>query len=607
MVAAAQEKTTGAENVIWDLSVFYQGVDDPGIQRDMEALNARVEAFAARYRGQVASLSGTGMLEAITEYESIQDASGRLGSFVGLTYNTDTNNPQFGALLQKLMEFGSQLRQKMLFFDLEWTKADDAVAQKLLNDPALAKYRHVLEAERRWRPYLLTEPEEQLLIDKSVTGRGAWSRFFNQVLGALRFDYDGQPLTQSQVLAKLYDTDRDVRHKAADSTTKGLESKAMELTYVFNTVVADKASDDRRRGYKSWISARNLDNLVSDETVEALVSTVTANYHLVVRHYDLKRRLLGYDKLYDYDRYAPMPVMSAGRDYTWAEASNIVLSAYRAFSPKAGEIVERFFDGHWIHAALAPGKRGGAFCSYTVPSAHPFVFLNYTGQNRDIMTLAHELGHGMHGYLALQTQGILNSEIPLTTAETASVFGEMLVFDDLMGKEPDPAARLAMLGGKLEDTFATVFRQIALNRFEDRLHTQRRSEGELTTEQISQIWLETQRDMFQGSVELRDDYGVWWTYISHFIGSPGYVYAYAYGELLVLALFNLYKERGADFVPQYLDVLAAGGSDYPERILAKVGVDLTDPNFWNEGIAAISALLDQEEQLARQVYPDKFQ
>src|SRR5262245_12695823 len=292
MVAATQEKTTGAENVIWDLSVFYQGIDDPAIQHDMDALTARVEAFASRYRGRIASLSGQELLDAVTEYESIQDSSGRLGSFISLTYNTDTNNPQYGALLQKLMEFGSQQRQKMLFFDLEWTKTDDAAAQKLLADPTLSKYHHVLEAERRWQPYLLTEPEEQLLIDKSVTGRGAWSRFFSQVNGALRYEYDGEQLTQSQILAKLYETDRDVRQKAAASVTQGLQSKAMELTYVFNTVVADKASDDRRRGYKSWMSARNLDNLVSDETVEALIEAVTANYQLLPRHTILNRGLL---------------------------------------------------------------------------------------------------------------------------------------------------------------------------------------------------------------------------------------------------------------------------------------------------------------------------
>jgi oligoendopeptidase F len=606
MVEAVNEKQTGAESVFWDLSVFYSGAADPAIQRDMDQVLQMADKFAADYRGRVAQLDAEEMVDAMKAMEAINDLAGRISSFAFLLYTTDTNNPQYGALVQKITEHGSKLQQKALFFDLEWKAVDDAQAQKLLADPTLGKYRHPLEADLRYKPHMLSEAEEQILVEKSVTGREAWNRFFTQVMGALRYEYDGEQLTQSQILAKLHDSDRETRRKAADAVTRTLESRSMELTYIFNVLAADKASDDQRRRYEAWISSRNLANKAPDTVVEALISAVTSSYDIVARHYQLKRILLGYDELRDYDRYAPLPIEAADRDYTWDQARETVLNAYSAFSPRLGEVASRFFNENWIHAALLPNKRGGAFASPTVPSAHPFVLVNYTGKARDVMTLAHELGHGAHMYLSAEAQGITGLYTPLTTAEMASVFGEMLVFSDLMNKEPDPAARLAMLAQKIEDSFATVFRQIAMNRFEDGLHTARRSEGELSTERLNQIWMETQKAMFQGSVNLRDEYAQWWSYIPHFLGTPGYVYAYAFGELLVLALFNLYQQRGAEFVPQYLDVLAAGDSDYPDRILAKVGVDLSDPAFWTQGLDTLRQLVEQEEQLAREVYPDKF-
>lgn len=606
MVRAVSERFTGAESVFWDLSVFYSGVDDPALERDMQAHEKMADDFSSAYHGRVAQLNAEEMVEALVEQEKISDLSGRIGSFAFLNFAIDTANPQLGALVQKVQEFGSRLQQKLLFFDLEWKAVDDEHAQKLLADPTLSNYRHALESELRYKPYTLSEIEEQLLVEKAVTGRNAWSRFFTQLTSALRFDYDGQKLNQSQVLNYLYDPEREVRRKAAESVTEGLRSRSMELSYIFNVLAADKASDDQRRGYPTWISARNLSNKAPDEVVKALIEAVTSNYDIVARHYNLKRALLGYDELYDYDRYAPLPIQAADREFTWEQARDVVLNAYNAFSPRMSEIASWFFSNNWIHAAVLPNKRGGAFSSQTVPSAHPFIMVNFLGKSRDVMTLAHELGHGIHQWLSSQNQTLMNAYTPLTTAEMASVFGEMLVFTDLMNKEPDPAVRLSMLANKLEDSFATVFRQVAMNRFEDGLHTARRSEGELSTERISQIWLETQKAMFQGSVNLRDDYGIWWSYIGHFIGSPGYVYAYAFGELLVLALFNLYRKRGAEFVPQYLEILSSGDNDYPDKILAKAGVDLSDPAFWNEGIAALRALLEQEEQLAREVYPDKF-
>ncbi len=606
MVEQVLETSTGAENVLWDLSIFYSGADDPAIQRDMDEVRAQVEAYAGRYRGRVAQLSASEIADAIREAEAIQDRVGRIASFASLAFSVDTTDPALGALLQHVTEFSAEMQQKVIFFELEWKALDDEAAARILDDPALGKYRHPLEAERRYKPYTLSEIEEQLLLEKDVTGRSAWARFFTQLTSSMRYEYDGRQITQSEVLKLLYEPDRAVRARAADSVTAGLRGKAMELTYIFNVLVADKASDDRRRGYPSWISARNLSNKAPDAVVEALIEAVTSNYELVMRHYRLKRTLLGLDELFDYDRYAPLPVEAAERDYRWDDARDLVLESYRRFSTRAGDILHRFFAENWIHAALMPNKRGGAFASPTVPSAHPFVLVNYTGKTRDVMTLAHELGHGLHMYLSAEAQGITGLYTPLTTAEMASTFGEMLVFDDLMQREPDAATRLAMLAGKIEDSFATIFRQVSMNRFEDRLHTMRRTQGELSHNQINSFWLETQRAMFGDSVTLRDDYGCWWSYIGHFVGMPGYVYAYAFGELLVLALFNLYKQRGADFVPQYLDVLAAGDSDYPDRILARVGVDLSDPAFWGEGLAILRGMIEQEEMLARQVYPEEF-
>jgi len=601
MVETAAEPITGAENVIWDLSVFYAGSDDPAINADLERVMAMADAFAERYRDRVASLSAAEMVMALQEMEAIYDLSGRVSSYAFLNFSTDTADPVWSALVQRVTEHGAALQQKLIFFELEWRAVDDASAEKLLADLKPGKYRHHLEAERRYIPYTLSEIEEQLLVEKSVTGSSAWSRFFTKLTSALRFDFDGASLTQSQILAKLYDPDRETRRRAADSVTAALRSRLMELTYIFNVIAADKASDDKRRGYPSWISSRNLSNKASDETVEALIQAVTARYDLVARHYTIKRRLLKLDELYDYDRYAPINLGVQERDYTWSEARDLVQAAYSAFSPRLGEIVSRFFNENWIHAALMPNKRGGAFCSSTVPSAHPYVLMNYTGKTRDVMTLAHELGHGVHGYLAAQAQGIIGMYTPLTTAEMASTFGEMLVFDEVMARETNPAAQLALVAGKIEDSFATIFRQVSMNRFEDGLHTARRAEGELSSERISALWLETQRAMFGDSVTLREDYGLWWSYIPHFISTPGYVYAYAFGELLVLALFNLYRREGAAFEPKYLEVLAAGDSDYPENILAKIGVDLRDPGFWNEGLTALEKLVAQEEMLASEI------
>jgi oligoendopeptidase F len=592
MTQAVQE-ATGAENVVWDLSDLYRGGDDPAIARDLEQADAQADRFAERYRGRVATLSAGEMAEALHDAEQINDLMGRLGSFASLQWATDTGNAAYGALLQRIREASSQLDQKTLFFELEWANVPDEQAA-ITADPALARWRHYLENARRRRPHLLTEPEEKILTEKAVTGVHAWTRYYGEVMSAQRYDVDGQKVPQALILQRLYLPDREARKRAADSMTVGLRDTLKTSTYVFNTVLADKASDDRLRKYPTWISSRNLDNEASDEMVDALVSAVTSRYDIVSRYYKIKRQLLGYDTLYEYDRYAPLAQVET--HYRWDEARDIVLNAYQAFHPRLAEIAGEFFEKQWIHAPVRPGKRGGAFASPTVPSVHPYVLVNFTATVRDVMTLAHELGHGVHMYLS-RPNGIFQAYTPLTTAEMASVFGEMLVFTDLMNREPERAARIAMLASKIEDTFATVFRQISMNRFEDAIHTDRRGQGELPPERLSELWMTTQRAMFGDSVTLREEYGIWWSYVPHFVNTPGYVYAYAFGELLVMALFNRYRQEGAAFAPKYLDVLAAGSSDKPENILAKVNVDLTDPQFWQQGLSIIDEMVTQLEDL----------
>lgn len=588
---------TGAEEVLWDLSDLYKAVDDPEIDRDLDVADRRADELAEQYRGRVASLDAEEMRDLLEQYEKIRDLALRVSGYAYIHWSTNTEDASRGALLAKVTERGSRLSQKLIFLELEWANALDEHANALLNHDVLAKYRHWMERARLYRPHLLSEPEEKILAEKSVTGRDAWTRFFDEVLSAARYEWDGDMVSEQTVLTKLYDPNREVRRRAQESMTQGLKSLSRITTYIFNNVLADKASDDRLRSYPSWITERNLGNEVDDTTVEALVNAVTSRYDIVARYYRLKAQLLGLDELFDYDRYAPLP--AADRFYEWNEGRQIVLDAYRQFHPQMADIAGYFFDKRWIHAPVQPGKRSGAYSHDITPSAHPYVFLNYEAKPRDVMTLAHELGHGVHQYLSSQ-QGALQADTPLTTAETASVFGEMLVFQELLGRETDPAARLAMLTNKIEDSFATVFRQISMNRFEDSIHNARRTEGELTTERFNELWLETQRAMFQNSVTMTDNYGLWWSYVPHFIQVPGYVYAYSFGNLLVLALYARYQEVGAGFADAYLNMLAAGGSDWPHKLVKSLGVDLTDPDFWSQGLQILDEMVSEAEQLAQQ-------
>jgi oligoendopeptidase F len=586
---------TGAELVRWDLSDLYSGREDPRLSADLKESLARAEALGGKFRGRVASLSAGELAAAVAEYEAILEQAGRAGSFAYLDWSTGTEDPPRGALLARLQEHSAQLHQRLLFLELEWAQVSEERARELAGSPELARRRFWLLLVRRYRPHLLSEPEEKILAEKSVTGRAAWVRLFEELHSAARFELDGESLAQHAVLSRLYLPDRAQRQRAARAFTAGLKGSLRTSAFILNNILADKASDDRLRNYPSWIASRNLDNQIDEATVQALIQAVTGRYDIVARYYRLKKRLLGLEELADYDRYAPLP--SAAARLSWAEACRLVEEAYSGFHPELGRIARTFMDRRWIDAAPAPGKRGGAYSFAGVPSVHPYVFLNYEGLPRDVMTLAHELGHGAHQYLA-RRQGLLLADTPLTTAETASVFGEMLTFRSLLSREPDPSARLALLVAKIEDSFATVFRQTAMNRFEEAIHNARRAEGELSPDRFRELWMRTQNAMFQGSVTLTADYGLWWSYIPHFLHSPGYVYAYAFGELLVLALYARYREMGEAFPPRYLELLAAGGSNWPEELLRPLGVDLKDPGFWAQGLGLLEQMVLQAEELA---------
>lgn len=593
----ATTELTGAEEVFWDLSDLYESDDDPRIEQDLQEAEGAAAAFRERYHGRVAELAASELADAIAESERIHSIFTRTIYYAHLRFTTDMADPPRGALLAKLTEKGAVLDTQLLFFGLELAALDDELVDALLADEALERWRHWLWTVRRFRPYVLTEPEEKILTEKAVSGVSAWDRLFDELTGALKVELDGNEVGFEEAMSKLYSADRDQRRGAAEAVTVTLEPGLRTRAFVFNTIVVDKSIDDRLRGLPTWISARNLSNDTTDEAVQALIDAVVGRYEVAQRYYRLKARLLGLDRLAHYDRMAPI-----GDDPTkvsWEEATQVVLDAYSSFSPETGAIVRRFFDERWIDAPPKDNKRSGAFCATSVPGVHPYVFMNYTGDRRSVLTLAHELGHGLHGYLA-QPLGLFNASSPLTTAETASVFGEALTFKRLLAIEEDPNRRLNLLAGRIEDSIATVFRQIALNRFEDSVHTARREEGELSTDKLEELWLESQRQLFGDSVDI-DGYGTWWSYVSHFIGTPGYVYAYSYGFLFALSIFRKYEVEGESMVEPYLDVLRSGGSKPPEELAEMVGLDLTDPAIWGSGIDALADYLDEAEALAGRI------
>jgi oligoendopeptidase F len=611
MATAAPDSTDPElQATAWDLEPLVEGDGPDGVERRLNSALASAQAFAERYAGRLSELDSGALRDAMRELATIYDLVGRAGTYAALRFSTDTADPAIGALLQASQERGTAIETTLLFFDLEWAALDDARAEELLAGDGLEFCAHHLRNVRRYREHLLTEPEEKILAEKSLTGAGAWTRLFEELTSAIEVNLPlphgeagegesasdrGEKVALDIALSRLSLPDREARRSTALAVSEALAPGLRTRAFLFNTLLADKGIDDRLRSYPSWLAARNLANEASDESVQALIEAVRGRYEIPRRWYRLKARLLGVDRLADYDRMAS--VSEDEVSFPFARAREIVLDCYSSFSPELGGVAERFFDERRIDAPVRPAKRGGAFCASGVPSVEPYVLLNYTARRRDVLTLAHELGHGVHFSLATG-QGIFHQTTPLTLAETASVFGETVVFSRLLEEDSSPASRLALLAENLEDTIATVFRQVAMNRFEDLVHTARRDEGELSVARFGELWADSQSELLGDSVELTEGYRSWWSYIPHFIGSPGYVYAYAYGQLLALSVYERYEQIGAEMVPRYLEMLAAGGSKSPEELGAIVGIDLADPGFWDAGLDLVERQLREAEAAA---------
>jgi oligoendopeptidase F len=582
----------------WDLSDLAQGPEE--VERRLSEALALAREFAGRYQGQVSALDRPGLARAMRELAEIHELVGRAGSYASLRFATDTADPERGALLQRVQEQATAAETELLFFELEWAALDDERAEELLvadgpGADALDFARHHLRAARRYRPHLLSEPEEKILAEKAISSQSAWGRLFGELVSALQVSLDGEQVKLDVALSRLQSADREQRRSAAQAVSTALEPGLRTRAFIYNTLLHDKAVEDRLRRYPHWLAARNLDNEASEESVRALIEAVRRRYDIPQRWYRLKARLLGIECLADYDRAAP--VRSEEVTVPFAQARDFVIATYASFSEEAGRLARRFFEERWVDAPVRANKRGGAFCSYTVPSAHPYVMLNFTARRRDVLTMAHELGHGLHAALA-RPQGVFQQGTPLTMAETASVFGEALTFGRMLDEVQDERQRLGLLGERIDGAIATVFRQMAMNRFEHLVHTRRRGEGELSVQRLCETWIETQAEMFGDSVQITDGYRLWWSYVPHFITTPGYVYAYAYGQLLALSAYGRYLEEGAAFVPRYLQLLGAGGSRSPEELGAIVGIDLADPGFWESGLSLVEAQLSEAERLA---------
>lgn len=587
---------TDVTSVAWDIASILDG-------RSIDDLFDAAESSATELtelRGRVGTLNAGELADAMHSIAGVMDLLARAEYHPMLSFSTDTSDPARGAAMAHSQQRSTQINTMLIFFELEWAAADDEHVARIIGDKRLDFCRHHLEQVRLERPHLLSEAEETVLADKAQVGGAAWVRLFDELTSAIEVnlpeEHGGPGTSLMEALSLLSHPNRSVRQQAAEGVTAGLRPGLRTRAYVFNTLLLDKSISDRQRGYKTWISSRNLANEASDDSVNALIAAVVSNYSLPQRWYRLKAQVLGIDKLADYDRMAS--VADTEQEFGWDEGVNIVRDAYNSFSPELADVVGRFLDEPWIDAPVRPGKRGGAFAAPVTPSHHPYVFLNWTGTSRDVATLAHELGHGAHFQLA-RKQGIFHQSTPLTVAETASVFGETVTSSRLLTTLEDPTERFALLASTLEDSIATVFRQVAMNRFEDSCHKARRNEGELSVEQFGDLWAQSQHDMLGDSVEITEGYRSWWSYVPHFMGTPGYVYAYAYGQLLALSVYARYIEEGDAFVPAYLDLLRAGGSRSPEELGKIVGCDLADPDFWANGISIVEGQLDAAEEAAR--------
>ncbi len=580
----------------WDLSDLYAAEDSPDISRDLDWLAAECAAFAADYEGRLASLDSAAMLRAIRRYEDIQRVSGRIMSFAGLRYYQNTVDPARAKFFGDMQTRITDLSTPLVFFTLELNRVENAHLDALLAaDPALGRYRPVLDRIRAMKPYQLSDELEKFLHDQSVVGAAAWNRLFDETMAGLVFEVDGETLPLEATLNLLSDRDRTRRETGARALAEVFQEKLPLFARITNTLAKDKEIEDRWRKLPTPQAARHLSNDVEPEVVEALRNAVVAAYpRLSHRYYLLKAKWLGIDRLEIWDRNAPLP-QEADRRIPWDEARATVLDAYAGFDPRMADLAQPFFDKGWIDAPVKPGKAPGAFAHPTVTDVHPYVLLNYLGKPRDVMTLAHELGHGVHQVLAAP-QGELLSSTPLTLAETASVFGEMLTFRKLLGQATDAGQRRILLAGKVEDMINTVVRQIAFYDFECKLHAERRK-GELTPDDINALWMSVQAESLGPAFTFMEGYETFWSYIPHFIHSPFYVYAYAFGDGLVNALYAVYEEGDPAFAEKYFEMLKAGGSKHHKALLAPFGLDATDPAFWDKGLSMIAGFIDELEAM----------
>ncbi|MGE5547525.1 MAG: M3 family oligoendopeptidase [Solirubrobacterales bacterium] len=579
----------------WDLSDLYPSPDSPRLSQDLDAADEAAKAFHERYNARLAALSGDQLGEAIAEYERISEILYRALSYAQLWYAADQSDPERGRFYQGVQERVTDISTHTLFFTLEINRLDDKVLAEKLTAEKARHYAPWLRDVRVYRPHQLSDELERLLHEKSVAGRAAWNRLFDETMARLRFPLDGKELTSAEVLHLMSDRDAAVRKAAAKSLGKVLGEQSPLFALITNTLAKDKEIEDKWRNYPRPHSARNLANQVEDEVVDALVAAVKGCYaQLSHRYYALKAKWFGVTQLDYWDRNAPLPD-SDERSFTWESARDTVLAAYERFSPELAAHGRRFFDAAWIDAPVRPGKSPGAFAHPTVPSAHPYLLVNFLGKTRDVMTLAHELGHGVHQVLAAG-QGALMSDTPLTLAETASVFGEMLTFQAMLAAEIEPKRRKAMLAGKVEDMLNTVVRQIAFYEFERMVHEERRR-GELSPDRIGEIWMQVQIESLGPALRFHDEYKAFWTYIPHFIHSPFYVYAYAFGDCLVNSLYSVYSAGAPDFEHKYLEMLRAGGTLRHKELLAPFGLDASDPAFWRKGLEVVVGFIDELEKM----------
>jgi len=596
-----------AKGVKWDLRDLYASNGDPKILQDLDLARSKAQDFEKKYKPLFeATLQNTNgqldLAELLKDYKAIITLVTKPAVYSHLSFAEKTNDPERGAFMQKMQDLMTDIEAHLLFWDVAWSKLSDDQVAHLMQNENIDADRHYLEDLRKYAPFTLSEGQEKIMSIKSNTSGNAFSRLFDEVVNQIPFYVveNGKKVkrTESEVLALLHSTDRSVRKMGSESLAEGLENNTHLLVYIYNMILADHRSSLKIRKYEHPMQPRNLANETDMATITTLIDSVKKSYPLASRFYKLKKKLLGLDELFDYDRYAS--ISQDEENISFEKCKDIVLSGYNAFSGEVGSIIQKFFDESWIDAELREGKQGGGFCCQTTPDLHPYILVNYTGNVRDVMTVAHELGHGLHQYLARQ-MGILESDAPLTMAETASVFGEMLIFDSILENEKDPKKRLALICGKIDDNFATVFRQVAMTEFELRAHEAGLQQGELPEAMLNDFWIKSNAELYGDSVTLTENYKHGWKYIPHFVHTPFYCYAYAFAQLFVLALYQKYKEAPKGFVPDYLKMLSLGGSKKPEEMAQIMHLDINDPNFWQIGLKLLEELVQKAEDLAAEV------